>query len=112
MLFFGGSGCYLRWGHDCWFSKRFNERSYWQIADLTIWLRNPADAFVRNPEMSFSDSVHAFFAVPKFEDFDTEMSKLIGQNRRQQMLDSCPINRNTIADAKSTANIARDYFGL
>ena len=29
MLFFGGSGCYLRWGHDCWFAKRFKDRSYW-----------------------------------------------------------------------------------
>ena len=29
MLFFGGSGCYLRWGHDCWFARRFKDRSYW-----------------------------------------------------------------------------------
>jgi hypothetical protein len=29
MLFFGGSGCFLRWGYDCHFSKRFGDRSYW-----------------------------------------------------------------------------------
>jgi len=112
MLFFGGSGCYLRWGHNCWFAKRFKDRSYWQIADLTVWLRNPSDFFVKNPEMSFSDSVHAFFAVPKFEDFDTEMSKLIGIQRRQQLADSCPLNRKTIAAAKDSANSAMEFFGL
>jgi hypothetical protein len=28
MLFFGGSGCFLRWGYDC-HVKKFNERSYY-----------------------------------------------------------------------------------
>jgi len=65
MLFFGGSGCYLRWGYDCWFTKRFHERRYWEIADLPIWFRaNPADYFVANPEISFAETVHQFFQVP------------------------------------------------
>jgi hypothetical protein len=97
MLPFGGSGCYLRWGHDCWFAKDFSDRSYYEIADLTIFMRNPTDFFVKNPNASIGDSVNAFFNVPKFNDFNTEVSKRIGVQRRQQMMDSCPINRNNIA---------------
>ena len=59
MLFFGGSGCYLRWGHDCWFAKRFKDRRYWEIMDVPFWLRtNPSDYFVANPEISFVETIH------------------------------------------------------
>lgn len=75
-------------------------------------MRNPSDFFVQNPNMSFSDSLHQFFSVPKFEDFNTEMSKRIGEQRRQQLSDSCPINRETISAAKYTADEALAYFGL
>lgn len=113
MLFFGGSGCYLRWGHNCWFSKRFKDRSYWEIADLTIWLRtNPSDFFVKNPELSFSESVHEFFQVPQIEDFNTEVARAIGENRRQSLADSCPLNRNTLANARAFGNDAKEFFGL
>ncbi len=40
MLFFGGSGCFLRWGHDC-SVKRMKERRYWEIGHLPFWLRDP-----------------------------------------------------------------------
>lgn len=75
-------------------------------------MRNPSDFFVQNPNMSFSDSLHQFFSVPKFEDFNTEMSKRIGEQRRQQLSDSCPINRETISAAKYTADEALAYFGI
>jgi len=112
MLFFGGSGCYLRWGHDCWFAKRFKDRSYYQIADLTIWMRNPTNFFVQDATASFSDNFHAFFAVPKYADFNTELSKKIGDARRQSMMDSCPINRDTVAAARYTADEALAFFSL
>merc|ERR1712127_236954 len=112
MLFFGGSGCYLRWGHNCWFAKRFKNRSYWEIADLTIWMRSPADFFVKSPELSFSDSIHQFFAVPRIEDFDTEVARLMGEERRQRYADSCPINRKNVKAAKNASVAAMEYFSL
>lgn len=112
MLFFGGSGCFLRWGHDCRFARRFKDRSYYQIADLTFWMRNPSDMFVKDPTQSFSESMHSFFGVPKFEDFNTELSKRIGEQRRQQLFDSCPVNKGTISAAKATADEAMAFFGL
>ena len=112
MLFFGGSGCHLRWGHNCWFAKRLKDRSYWEIADLPIWLANPSDFFVKDPELSFSESIHKFFMVPQIEDFDTEVARLIGQNRRQKLFDSCPINKNTVTSVKDASAQALDFFGL
>ena len=41
MLFFGGSGCFLRWGNDCWFATHLSEKRYWQIADLPIFMKQP-----------------------------------------------------------------------
>jgi len=58
MLFFGGSGCYLRWGYDCWFAKRFRYKNYWEIASLPVWMRNPSDSFVKDPSLSFTDSLY------------------------------------------------------
>ena len=40
MLFFGGSGCFLRWGYDC-NVKSFKEREYYQMGTLPFWLRDP-----------------------------------------------------------------------
>ena len=39
MLLFEGSGCYLRFGHDCRYVKRFKNRSYWEIFDVPVWIR-------------------------------------------------------------------------
>ena len=112
MLFFGGSGCFMRWGHNCWFAKRFKHRHYWEIMDLAWFIRNPSDYFVKDPSISFVDAIHEFFYVPKIEDFDTEVANLVGQRRRDAMLDSCPLNRKTIANAKDSYNSAVAYFGL
>jgi len=112
MLFFGGSGCYLRWGHDCWFAKRFKDRRYYEIADLVIFLRNPSDFFVKDPTLSFSDTVHQFFNVPRVEDFHTDFAKLIGEKRRNQLADTCPINRFNVADAKHKIDEALQFFSL
>merc|ERR1712183_102788 len=104
MLFFGGSGCYLRWGHNCWFAKRLKDRSYWQIADLTVWMRNPSDFFVPNPELSFTESMNQFFTVPEIKDMDLPMQKLIGSERRAQLANACPIS--------NAASSVQDFFGL
>lgn len=75
-------------------------------------MRNPSDFFVKDPNASFSASVHSFFNVPEFNDFNTELSRHIGEQRRQQMMDSCPINRNNLAEAKYSAEQALTFFGL
>ena len=36
-LFFGGDGCFLRWGQDCWFAKRIRDRDHLTYTDL-VWL--------------------------------------------------------------------------
>ena len=36
-LFFGGDGCFLRWGQDCWFAKRMKDRNHLSYTDL-VWL--------------------------------------------------------------------------
>lgn len=115
MLFFGGSGCYLRWGYDCWFATRFHEKSYWEIADLPVWMRrlaNPDTLFVKDAEMTFSESLHEFFSIPMIGDFSTEAARIIGENRRDQLAESCPINSNTFADVKNSTNEALAFFGL
>ena len=115
MLFFGGSGCYLRWGHDCWFATRIKDKSYWQIADLPIWMRSmtqPENLFVKDAEMTFSESIHEFFSVPMIGDFNTEAARIIGENRRAALADSCPINKGTFKAAKTHTNEAMAFFGL
>lgn len=69
MIFFGGSGCFLRWGYDCYWpnGKRFHERSYWEIADLAWLMKNPS----QNE-----------FLPPKYSNFDQDFMKLEGQKRR------------------------------
>ena len=39
MLIFGGSGCFMRWGYDCW-NKRLSERKYWEVGQLAFWTRD------------------------------------------------------------------------
>ena len=101
MLVFKGSGCFLRWGKDCRLAKRFRERRYWEVADLTIWMRDPSSLLVRNSDVGFVEAVHQFFQVPQIADFDTEMARVIGQNRRQEMLESCPMSGNHFQGIKS-----------
>jgi len=36
-LFFGGDGCFLRWGQDCWFAKKLKDRNHVTYMDL-VWL--------------------------------------------------------------------------
>ena len=36
-LFFGGDGCFLRWGQDCWFAKKMKDRNHLNYTDL-VWL--------------------------------------------------------------------------
>jgi len=45
-LFFGGDGCFLRWGQDCWFAKRIYERDNMSYLDM-VWLtvKQPASIF-------------------------------------------------------------------
>ena len=101
MLVFKGSGCFLRWGKDCRFGKRFKDRKYWQIADLTIWMRNPTALFVKDADLGFVEAVHQFFQVPQIADFETEMAKVIGQNRRQELAGSCPLAGDHFQGIKS-----------
>ena len=109
MLFFGGSGCYLRWGHNCWFVKRFKYRSYWQIADLTIWMRNPSSTFVPYPEQSFMESMNQFFTVPEIQDMSIPMQKTQGSLRRTMLANACPINKATVS---AGTNAVQNFFGL
>ena len=38
MLLLGGSGCYMRWGHQCWFKR---ERSLRTILDIPLFMTEP-----------------------------------------------------------------------
>ena len=76
MLFFGGSGCFLRWGYDCQFAKRFKDKSYWQILDLPIWLRDPTRV-LNDPTVTLSDSLLSLIGIPRLEDFNTK--KALGE---------------------------------
>ena len=52
-LFFGGDGCFLRWGQDCWFAKRMKDRNHLNYTDL-VWLfvtQNPSITPGANGEM-------------------------------------------------------------
>lgn len=79
---------------------------------MVIFLKNPSDFFVKDPTLSFSDSVHQFFNVPRVEDFHTDFAKLIGEKRRNQLADTCPINRFNVADAKHKIDEALKFFSL
>ena len=63
MLFFGGSGCFLRWGYDCT-AKKYSEREYWQMGTLPFWLRDPSTLLPSIPQGSFLDSVKDHFEMP------------------------------------------------
>ena len=55
MLFFGGSGCFLRWGYNCGLGgKRLKNRSYYQIADLAWLLTDPGMA-LRLPAQNYAE---------------------------------------------------------
>ena len=64
MLFFGGSGCFLRWGYDCNVLK-YHERSYYQMGTLPFWLRDPSSLLPGIPQGSFLDSVKLHFEMPE-----------------------------------------------
>lgn len=78
MIFFGGSGCYLRWGHNCHFpnGKRFKDRSYWEIADLAWLIKNPAAALD---------------LPPSYNNFNQSLMKEQGQRRRKMVADASPM---------------------
>ena len=69
MILFQGSGCFLRWGHDCRMSKRWRERQYWQLFDVPLWFRE----------------------IPAPKDFTMDHFKVLSQARRQSTLQQCPI---------------------
>ncbi len=48
MLIFGGSGCFMRWGYDCWV-KRLPQRSYWQVGQLAFWQRDSTNNIDKFP---------------------------------------------------------------
>lgn len=56
LLLLGGSGCYLRWGKDCWMNERFMDRSLRTFLDIpwfttTIGDESFAGMFVRQISM-------------------------------------------------------------
>lgn len=61
MLFFGGSGCFLRWGYDCQHVIRFKDRHYYQIGQLNFWMRDLTFSLSSSPKYSFRESVQNHF---------------------------------------------------
>ena len=43
MLFFGGSGCFLRYGHHCWFTSRFKDKDVRGYMDIP-WMISRIDS--------------------------------------------------------------------
>lgn len=78
MILFGGSGCFLRWGHDCYFpnGKRFKDRGYWQIADLAWLAKNPQSAYK---------------LPPSYNQFSQEMMEQQGKDRRAALAAVSPL---------------------
>jgi len=78
MILFGGSGCYLRWGYNCYWpnGKRFKYRSYWQIADLAWLLKNPG---------------YALDLPPSYSKFNQEMMAAQGKRRRDMVAAASPM---------------------
>ena len=70
MIFFGGSGCFLRWGHNCnWPNgKRLKDRSYWEVADLAWLMKSPSK-----------------------NELNAELMKIEGQNRRKALMKASPL---------------------
>ena len=64
MLLFGGSGCFMRWGYDCWV-PRLMDRKYWQVGQLAFWQRENTE---QEEEMSFMDAIKARFPVAAEEE--------------------------------------------
>ena len=89
MILFKGSGCFLRWGHNCHFpdGKRFKDRSYWEIADLAWLMKFPTDSLRLPPSYSEFSKVynHDLDGLQKMELF-----KLEGKKRRQEVMEQSP----------------------
>lgn len=100
MLLFGGSGCFLRWGENCWFAKRIKDRetrTYWDIVLLT--LEGPGALFTNtNHAMGTLQETLINLVVPP-DLSDPEEIKKVGQERRQVIFRAMP-GYNTIMQLK------------
>ena len=91
MLFFGGSGCFLRWGHDCWFAKRIGDRSYWQIADLPVLMMDPTAATAKGSMTGgFTQAVKNHFDVNAILNMDDNEYKQYSRLRRETLFAQSP----------------------
>ena len=80
MIIFGGSGCFLRWGHDCWLGgKRFGDRSYYEIADLRWLMTDPTYALT----------------FPSYTEFSVETMKAENEARRAAVYEVSPVGQAT-----------------
>ena len=96
MLFFGGSGCFLRWGYDCGV-KKLSERKYYEIGTLPFWMRDPSTLLPNIPQGSFINSVRDHFEMPE---------ELIGGE------ESCPQEAKTSLQMQRFATDVMAYFGI
>ena len=96
MLFFGGSGCFLRWGYDC-HVKKYKDRAYYEMGTLPFWMRDPSVLLPNIPQGSFLDSVKDHFEMPE---------ELIGG------VETCPKQAKISVEIQRLATDAMAYFGI
>ena len=85
MLLLRGSGCYLNWGHQCWFKK---DRSLRHVLDIPLFFTQPGD----QPVLGVDDIKEAFFKLitpPKL----VNASDILHSRRqnRKNLLSAVPI---------------------
>lgn len=85
-----GSGCYLRWGPDCWFAKKFSERSHRTYLDLPILALDPNAAGswwdAHNSHGSPKNMI-TNFGRPDVERFNKNFVTVWGQERFESASD-------------------------
>ena len=85
-----GAGCFLRWGPQCSpFTKKFDERSYWEIADLPFFVAtDPLRQAGANAGLIAMTKAH--FAVPAYKDFTREEYIRLSDERREMINEASP----------------------
>jgi len=102
MIFFGGSGCIFRWGHDCWFTETLDKKDYWEVADLPLLIKKPEDKGYT--------TLFKQFVLRPIEEVSHELMKQEGIMRRSMITETCPWAQGANIVKVLSGKIRSQYF--